>query len=63
MELFEAISTRQSSRNFLDGNIEKEILEKIIEAGINAPSPLNSQPWDWEASGIPCLIKNPLKRF
>jgi nitroreductase len=47
MELFTAISMRQSCRDFLDEDIEKESIEQIIEAGIMAPSPLNSQPWDF----------------
>ncbi len=47
MDLFDAIETRQSCRDFLNENIKKEHIEKIIEAGIMAPSPLNSQPWDF----------------
>lgn len=47
MELFTAINLRQSCRNFLNEAVEKEDIEKIIEAGIMAPSPLNSQPWDF----------------
>ena len=47
MELFEAINLRQSCREFLDEDIEKDHIKKIIEAGIMAPSPLNSQPWDF----------------
>ncbi|MCD4744651.1 MAG: nitroreductase family protein [Desulfobacteraceae bacterium] len=47
MELFTAINMRQSCRDFLDEGIEKEDIEKIIQAGIMAPSPLNSQPWDF----------------
>ena len=47
MELFTAINTRQSCRDFLDEDIEKEDIEQIIEAGTMAPSPLNSQPWDF----------------
>jgi 5,6-dimethylbenzimidazole synthase len=47
MELITAINQRQSCRDFLEENIEQDSLEKIIEAGIMAPSPLNSQPWDF----------------
>lgn len=47
MELFTAIHTRPSCRDFLDDKIEKDLIEKIIEAGIMAPSPLNSQPWNF----------------
>lgn len=45
MELREAIKTRRSIRKFSGQKIEKEILEKIIEAGNNAPSPCNTQGW------------------
>ena len=47
MELFAAMDQRQSCRDFLDEPIEKEVIEKIIGAGIMAPSPLNTQPWDF----------------
>ncbi|MBU1697231.1 MAG: nitroreductase family protein [Proteobacteria bacterium] len=53
MELFTAIHTRPSCRDFLDDDIEKDLIEKIIEAGIMAPSPLNSQPWNF------IVIKSP----
>ena len=49
MDLFTAISQRSSCRNFLNDDLEKEVVEKIIEAGLMAPSPLNSQPWDFIA--------------
>ncbi len=45
MELKEAIKTRRSVRNFSNKKIEKEILEKIIEAGMWAPSHCNTQGW------------------
>ncbi len=54
MELFTAIQTRQSFRDFLGDAIEKEVIEKIIDAGIMAPSPLNSQPWNF------IVIKSPI---
>ena len=47
MELFTAINQRQSCRDFLNETIGKDDIQKIIEAGIMAPSPLNSQPWDF----------------
>jgi nitroreductase len=47
MELFTAINQRQSCRDFLNEPVQKDVIEKIIEAGTMAPSPLNSQPWDF----------------
>ena len=47
MDLFTAIKERRSCRDFLEEPVEDGIIEKIIEAGIWAPSPLNSQPWEF----------------
>ena len=45
MTLEEAIFERRTVRYFLPDPVPKEVLEKVIEAGIASPSPLNSQPW------------------
>ncbi len=37
--------SRRSTRAFGGGKVEKEKLEKIIEAGLYAPSAHNHQPW------------------
>lgn len=55
MELFTAIHTRASCRDFLTEKIERELIEKIIEAGTMAPSPLNSQPWNFIVITSPAL--------
>jgi len=47
MELLTAIKGRRSCRNFSSEQISEETIEKILEAGIWAPSPLNSQPWEF----------------
>jgi nitroreductase len=47
MDLFTAIKERRSCRSFLNEPIEGAILEKIIEAGTWAPSPMNAQPWEF----------------
>ena len=39
MELLEAIKTRRSIRKYSNQSVEKEKLEKILEAGIYAPNP------------------------
>ncbi len=41
----EVIMTRRSIRDFKEGNIPPEDVERILRAGIMAPSPGNSQPW------------------
>ncbi len=41
----DVIMTRRSVRDFKEGVIPPEDLERILQAGIMAPSPGNSQPW------------------
>jgi nitroreductase len=45
METYEAIITRRSIRKFTDKPIEKSTLEKLIKAGMYAPSARNMQSW------------------
>ncbi|MCL6471291.1 MAG: nitroreductase family protein [Firmicutes bacterium] len=45
MALEEAIFSRRTVRKFLPDPVPRELLEKVVRAGIAAPSPLNSQPW------------------
>jgi len=45
MNISDAIKGRRSIRRFLDKEIDKDIILKILDAGILAPSPKNNQPW------------------
>lgn len=45
MEIFEAIKSRRSVRNFEDKPVPEELVRKIIEAGQWAPSACNRQDW------------------
>lgn len=45
METLQAIHTRKSIRAFLDKEVPREIILKILNAGIRAPSGGNRQPW------------------
>ena len=45
MEAYEAILSRRSIRKFQDKSIEDEVIEKLIRAGVAAPSAHNEQPW------------------
>jgi len=45
MELMECINGRRSIRSYLDKPVEKEKIEGILNAGIQAPSAMNGQPW------------------
>lgn len=44
-KLLELINTRQSDRAYLSTPIEKEKIDRILEAGRLAPSACNAQPW------------------
>ena len=43
--MLEIILTRQSDRKYEDRPVEKEKLERIIEAARMSPSANNAQPW------------------
>jgi nitroreductase len=44
MDLFECIKNRRSVRSYLEKPVEKEKIEKLLEAGASAPSAMNKQP-------------------
>lgn len=45
METLECIKARRSIRKYEDKPVPRELLEKILQAGIAAPSSKNRQPW------------------
>ena len=45
MDVFEAVQQRKSVRAYTDEPVQKEKLEKILEAGWLAPSARNTEPW------------------
>jgi nitroreductase len=48
LDVFEAIYSRRTIRDFKKGEkIPNEVIERIIDAGRQAPSPENVQPWKW----------------
>ena len=47
MDVFTAIKERRSCRNFLPDLVDEDAIEKILEAAIWAPSPLNLQGWEF----------------
>jgi len=42
-----SIFTRQSIRKFLDIPIDNEAIERILRAGMHAPSAMNTRPWEF----------------
>lgn len=57
LQMLELILSRQSDRKYSDKAIEKEKLERIIEAGRMAPSANNEQPWKFIVVTDPELLK------
>lgn len=55
-EILELIISRQSDRKYDNKPVEKEKLERIIEAGRMAPSACNAQPWKFIVVTEPDLI-------
>jgi nitroreductase len=54
--LLELIISRQSDRKYSDKPVEKEKLDRIIEAGRMSPSACNAQPWKFIIVTEPELI-------
>jgi nitroreductase len=44
-EILKAINERRSVRTYEPRKVPKELIDKVIDAGNNAPSGMNSQPW------------------
>jgi 5,6-dimethylbenzimidazole synthase len=47
MDVLAAIRERRSCRDFRSTPIPDETIEKILEAAVWAPSPMNAQPWEF----------------
>ncbi len=45
MDLIEAIYSRRAVRAFTAASIERATLQKLIDAAVQAPSAVNTQPW------------------
>ena len=46
MEFYEVINKRRSIRQFEDGEIPREVLERILDAGLKAPSSNHQRRWE-----------------
>lgn len=52
MELIEAIHSRKSIRGYRPDPVPMEIVAKVLDAAVRAPSGMNTQPWRfWVAAG------------
>ena len=70
MDFSELVKTRQSVRNFDGKPIDRDVLDKCVEAARLAPSACNAQPWKFIVADNPELVKKvaactygPMARF
>lgn len=70
MKVQDAIYQRKSTRRFTKSEIEGNIIEEIIAAGTQAPSPKNDQPWKFlviksieKKKKIADILENQLNRI
>jgi len=56
MDIFSAIEKRRSCREFLPDPVDGEAIDRILASASWAPSPLNSQPWEF------IVITDPAKK-
>jgi nitroreductase len=54
--ILDLIVNRQSDRKYSDKTIEKEKLDRILEAGRMSPSACNAQPWKFVVASDPQII-------
>ena len=57
MKLIDLILQRQSVRRYTDKPVEREKLERCLEAATLAPSACNAQPWKFIVVDEPILVK------
>lgn len=56
-EMLDLIRSRQSDRNYEGRAVEREKIERIVEAGRLAPSACNAQPWKFIVVDNPELLR------
>ncbi len=57
MELQAAITNRRSVRSYTDTKVDKATIEKLLNAAVQAPSAMNSQPWAYAVIQEDNLLK------
>lgn len=57
MDTIEAIYGRRSVRAYKTDPVPKDILEKILDAALHAPSWENTQPWEFAIIGGPIMAR------
>ncbi|HTT01322.1 MAG TPA: nitroreductase [Steroidobacteraceae bacterium] len=66
MDVYDAINTRRAVRTFEKARVDRATLRKLIDAAIQAPSAVNTQPWCFtiiEDLALLTRISNEAKRL
>ena len=56
MDFFEVVDKRRSVRKFTDKPVEKEKLDRILEAALRAPTARSARPWQFVVVDQPELL-------
>lgn len=57
MDAFEAITQRHGIFRFKAEPVERALIERVLQAAISAPSPANTQPWEFIVVDNPDLTR------
>jgi nitroreductase len=55
LDVIEAIKSRKSIRGFKKDPVPREVIHKILEVAVRAPSGVNTQPWEFVVAGAEVL--------
>ena len=61
MEFYDVINKRRSIRQFENKEIDKEVLERILDAGLKAPSSNHQRRWELLSLTDGSIIQNVAK--
>jgi nitroreductase len=58
MDVIEAIYQRRAVRAYKNETVDKETIRSLLDAAIQAPSAMNSQPWSFAIVQDPALLRS-----
>src|ERR1700759_980214 len=54
VDVYEAVTSRRAVRGFIDKEVPREVLERVLSAAASSPSGSNIQPWNiYVVTGAP----------
>lgn len=61
-DVIETIMSRRSIRNYIAEPVDREVMNRILECGINAPNGMNKQSWEVRVVDKPAVMEE-IKNF